>query len=74
VQVVSVQEISITYFPRNGVEVSIDDVYQYYADRLELAINDGFNSLAEFEHYFLHSMGKECVFIGQLIHWTDLKY
>lgn len=79
--VVSVQKIEILYSNSCCVRVLIDqsDIYagqtdgegikKYYKTAmLELAQNDGFDSVEDFFAYF------DKDFTGKLIHWTDLKY
>ena len=64
----SVQKIEIKWNSKHIVTVYIDGK-SIHADVLEvLAVNDGFNSLADFFAYF------DKDFTGTLIHWTDLKY
>lgn len=67
VKCVSVQKIEIEY-ENIGVIVLVDDKPLTTKQVLELAINDGFNSIEEFFEYF----NKD--FTGKIIHWTNLKY
>ena len=72
-----VQKIKITH-GHGQVFVSIDDVFFYNSTErtgsvmdlkmLELAMNDGFNSVEEFFDWFRFD------FEGKIIHWTDLRY
>lgn len=79
-QVVSVQKIEIIITKNCGIrkrQVWIDDVFSLYYEYgdsiidkglLQLAQNDGFDSIEEFFTYF------DKDFTGKLIHWTDLRY
>jgi hypothetical protein len=72
----SVQKIEIQYLPLTfnwvhklpyPVSVTIDG--NSANDRIEeLALNDGFDSIADFLDWF------NTDFTGKIIHWTDLKY
>lgn len=76
--VLSIQQIKIHYigFPSSGykIRVLIDNNLFYQegspVDRgmLQLAINDGFNSVEDFFKYFSSD------FEGKIIHWTDFEY
>jgi len=86
--VVSVQEVFMTK-RGNDLEITIakvgsyigsDDSYLYHHAKKELAINDGFDSLEEFNAYFLERINEQYTetgnswFSGKIIHWTDLRY
>ena len=75
IQVVSKQRIFMTYLPQcgQGFEVTLDGRYLYKDEIEKIAINDGFDTVAEFEEYFISQM-KEDQFSGKIIHWTDLRY
>ncbi|MEZ5017365.1 MAG: hypothetical protein R2800_09960 [Flavipsychrobacter sp.] len=48
----------------------------YYPEKMELALNDGFDSVDEMEDWFIPILEKEpqqCKYF-RLIHWTDFKY
>ena len=77
------QKIEIKYNKGGGVNVFIDDklfYYQYETEcgleldkeskekMLDLAQNDGFETIADFFRWF------NTDFEGKIIHWTDLKY
>lgn len=66
------QDIFITFY--NGMEISIEDKYQYWGDKNLLAKNDGLN-YDDFETWFYHATnkGKED-FSGQIIHWGNFRY
>jgi hypothetical protein len=75
-QVVSIQNIYITYTATNKAMVFIDDVCFYMQNlsvegnhkMLHLAQNDGFDTIQDFFEYFSED------FKGKIIHWTDLRY
>ena len=86
--VISVQEVFMTK-RGNDLEITIakvgsyigsDDCYLYHDAKKELALNDGFDSLEEFNAYFLERINEKYAqsgnswFSGKIIHWTDLKY
>lgn len=86
--VVSVQEVFMTK-RGNDLEITIakvgsyigsDDFYLYHDAKKELAINDGFDSLEEFNAYFLERINEQYTetgnswFSGKIIHWTNLRY
>lgn len=75
VSVVSTQRIFITYLPHlgNGFEVSIDGKYLSKPEIESLSTNDGFDSVTEFEDYFISEM-IENEFSGKIIHWTNYSY
>lgn len=73
---ISTQKIEMVY-ETNAPNIYIDKQPFYYHTRrntfgkdkmLELAINDGFNSVEDFFAYF------NTDFKGKLIHWTDKRY
>lgn len=84
VPVISLQKIVIKYGKHldqhnKKVDVYIDNCFlgQYYFNKInpngedeliELAINDGFDSVDDFFNWFCDD------FEGKIIHWTDLKY
>lgn len=49
-------------------KVIVDGSLLAYEDAERLAINDGFESLAHFLHYFPYH------FTGKIIHWTNIHY
>lgn len=81
--VVSVQDIKVfDPFSTDGERLSIIEI-----DGVEikdkkvlkqLAINDGFKSHAELTEFFFPKGKKvkimDCIFEGQIVHWTDLRY
>lgn len=71
VPVISIQDVFMTDY--NGLEITVDDTYLYHSEKEQLAKNDGFDSLTDFEDYFISQMKDGC-FSGIIIHWTNLKY
>ena len=73
--VISIQSVFMTYLPQcgNGFQVSIGGRKLNPFEIEVLAVNDGFDSVEEFENYFISVM-KDDEFSGKLIHWTDFKY
>ena len=72
---VSVQDIEIIYnlngereMYNKGIWVLVDNIHINDFWLLELAYNDGFNSIEEFFKWF----NKD--FKGRIIHWTDMRY
>lgn len=75
--VVSVQEVFMTYAFNNVIQISIDGRELFsYTERLEFAINDGFDSWDDFFSYFYPKIkaSPQEIYKPKLIHWTDLKY
>lgn len=79
VKCVSTQRIEIKEVPptRPSTSIKVDDAYYAIVidgnylqrHRIEkLALNDGFESVADFFNYFKED------FTGKIIHWTKLKY
>ncbi|MBP4139643.1 hypothetical protein [Flavobacterium geliluteum] len=88
--VVSTQEVFMTK-RGNEIEITVskvgsyvgdDDFYLYHNAKVELALNDGFDSLEEFNTYFAERINENYTqtgnswFTGKIIHWTDkdIKY
>ena len=75
--VVSTQEVLMTYYHSDIIQISIDGRELFgYIERLEFAINDGFDNWEDFFNYFypkIKAAPKE-VYKPKLIHWTDLRY
>ncbi|WP_348814086.1 hypothetical protein [Flavobacterium maritimum] len=75
--VLSTQEVFMTYAYSDLIQISIDGRELFsYTERLEFAINDGFDCWEDFFNYFypkIKAAKKEC-YKPKLIHWTDLKY
>lgn len=80
IPVISTQKVSIKYHT-NTIVVHIDsklfyfggtdhveNEFENYRGMLELAQNDGFDTLEDFFDYFNED------FTGKIIHWTDKKY
>lgn len=75
IPVVSKQRIFMTYLPQCGLgfRVSINGRQLAENEVEQLAFNDGFEAIEDFEDYFISQM-KEDQFSGKIIHWTDLRY
>ena len=59
------------------IQISVDDRELFsYTERMEFAINDGFDSWKDFFNYFYPKIKEspQEVYKLKLIHWTDLKY
>lgn len=70
IKVVSIQKIEI-FNPTeylNDMIIKVDSRELSMEEKQQLAWNDGFECLAEFQMYF----NKD--FTGKIIHWTDLSY
>ena len=75
--VVSVQEIFMTYYHSDVIKISINGRELFgHPERLELALNDGFDTWEDFFNYFypIIQKSKDKCFTGKIIHWTDFKY
>ena len=75
IQLKSKQRIFMTYLPQcglgfrasiNGRELEEDEIEQ-------LAFNDGFDAVEDFEDYFIAEMEND-EYSGKILHWTDFKY
>jgi hypothetical protein len=75
-RVESTQEIFMTYAYNDLIEISIDGRELFGHQRLELAINDGFDNWEDFFDFWCPKIknSEEGFYKGKLIHWTDLKY
>lgn len=75
VKCVSAQEVFMSVTAK-GLEISIDDKYLYIADRIRLSRKDGFNTLMDFEEYFIKLLKNRPNNAAhfKLIHWTDFRY
>lgn len=70
----STQRIFMTF---NGYafEITVDNKYLYYPEKLLLANNDGFENPDQMcQFFFPKYTGNLLSFSGQIVHWTDLKY
>lgn len=77
VPVVSTQKVYMTYKFGDVIEISIGDKYlMSYTERLEFAINDGFDNWEDFFNYFYPKIKAAPgeLYKPKLIHWTDLRY
>lgn len=75
--VVSTQEVFMTYSHSDLIQISIDGRELFsYTERLEFAINDGFDNWEDFFNYFYSKIkaSKDGFYKAKLIHWTHLKY
>ena len=72
IPVVKTQSIVISN-SSNGFQVSVEgkNLWNYQIE--QLAINDGFENLADFRNYFIQEL-ENGFFTGKIIHWTDFKY
>lgn len=67
----STQEIQIRYGPPqyfSGMDIFIDGKILSVAQINQLACNDGFDCIWDFQKWFNKN------FTGKIIHWTDLRY
>lgn len=75
--VVNVQEVFMTYAHSDLIQISIDGRELFsYSERLQFALNDGFDSWEDFFKYFypkIQASPKKCYKL-KLIHWTNLRY
>lgn len=75
--VVSTQSVFMTYYHSDIIQISVNGRELFgYNERLELAINDGFDSWENFFNYFypIIQASEDKYFSGKIIHWTDFKY
>ena len=75
--VVNTQKVYMTYKFGDVIEISIGEKYlASYIDRLEFAINDGFDNWQDFFNYFYPKImaAEKQFYKAKLIHWTDLRY
>ncbi|MDA6068013.1 hypothetical protein NJT12_00150 [Flavobacterium sp. AC] len=75
--VVRTQSIFMTYYHSDIIQISVNGKELFgYNERLELALNDGFDSWEDFFDYFypIIQASDDKSFSGKIIHWTDLKY
>lgn len=75
IPLVSRQKIFMTYMPHtgNGFEVSIDGRQLHKSEVEILAVNDGFDTIQDFEDYFIAQMNDD-EYSAKILHWTDLRY
>lgn len=71
----SKQRIFMTYLPHlgNGFQVSINGRELHKSEIKVLAVNDGFETVEDFEDYFISEMEND-EYNGKIIHWTGFKY
>lgn len=75
--VVSTQKVYMSYRYNDLIQISVGNKELFgYQERLEFAINDGFDSWEDFFHYFYPQIkATEDNFLRlKLIHWTDKRY
>lgn len=75
--VVSIQKVYMTYKFGDVIEISIGEKYLVsYIERLEFAVNDGFDNWQDFFDYFYPKImaAEKQFYKAKLIHWTNLKY
>ena len=72
IPVISIQEIELKYIFRDvigsTISIKIDNRELDYSECVDLAMNDGFDTIKGFFDYF------DKDFKGKIIHWTDLSY
>lgn len=75
IPVVSKQRIFMTYLPQCGLgfRVSINGRELEENEVEQLAFNDGFEAVEDFEDYFIAQM-EDDQYSGKIIHWTNFKY
>lgn len=73
-EIVSTQRIFITAY--DEVIVSINSKRLGLKELETLAINDGFDTLEQFEDFFINQLSKRIrkQMSGKIINWTDFKY
>jgi len=67
----------MTYAFNDVIQISINGRELFgYNERLEFAINDGFDSWEDFFNYFYPKIkaSPQGIYKPKLIHWTDKKY
>lgn len=72
---VSTQKVFMTF--RHIIEISVGGNELFgFQERERFAINDGFESLDQFEAWFypLIKANPKQQFVGRVIHWTSLQY
>ncbi len=75
-----VQKIIIQYQPHinnKAITITIDgiSIFTYKAHIINLLIkNDGFEFFEDFRNWFIEDIKKNGPFIGEITHWTNLKY
>ena len=77
IPVVSTQEVFMTYAHSDLIQISIDGRELFgYVERLEFAINDGFDNWEDFFNFFYPKIkvAEKGCYKPKLIHWTDLRY
>lgn len=73
-RVVSVQKVVIDVKDGNMCELEVIIDGKHLMNLQELAWNDGFDNLFAFCSWFGRDIETNGPFIGEIIHWTDLKY
>ncbi|UWY28823.1 hypothetical protein N4T20_02610 [Flavobacterium sp. TR2] len=76
IPVVSTQKIFMTYYHSDIIQISVDGRELFGYERLQLALNDGFDTWNDFFEYFYPIIQNhpDKLFKGKIIHWTNLKY
>lgn len=77
IPVVSTQDVLMTYYHSDVIQISIDDRELFsYTERLEFAINDGFDCWEDFFQYFYPKItaSNQKNYKAKIIHWTHFKY
>lgn len=77
ISVISTQHVFMTYWGNDIIQISVSGRELFgHNERLEFAINDGFDTWEDFFNYFypIIEKSKDKCFSGKVIHWTDLRY
>lgn len=76
IPVVSIQKITMSYAWNDIINIWINGRELTPSERLELALNDGFDSWKEFFEYFypVIKSTEDNFWKGKIIHWTDKRY
>jgi len=76
VPVLSIQKITMSYAWNDIINIWINGRELSPSERLELALNDGFDSWKDFFEFFypVIKSTEDNFWKGKLIHWTDKKY
>lgn len=76
-KVKAIQDVFMTYAHNDLIQISIDGKELFgYDERLQFAINDGFDNWEDFFNYFYPVIinNPKQQFTGKIIHWTDKIY
>lgn len=76
IQVVSTQQVLMSN-SANGFKVSVDGFLLEQEEIKQLAINDGFDNVEDFQDYFINEADDDMggvFYKAKILHWTDFKY